>query len=188
MRKIITSEMISADGFFAGLDGNIDWHIVDDEFNQYALDLMKSVDTILFGRITYQMFESYWPNELQNPETSKDDRHIAQWIDDQKKVVLSKTLYEDKWKNSTFISDNIQIEILKLKEQSGKDIVIYGSGSVVSELTKLNLIDEYNFIVAPVAIGNGRSLFENIGSKVNLKLTDTKKFKNGNMLLQYEKA
>ncbi|MEP7104207.1 MAG: dihydrofolate reductase family protein [Candidatus Dojkabacteria bacterium] len=197
MRKIIASEMISIDGFFAGEDGNIDWHTVDDDFNKFAVEFEKTVDTILFGRKTYQMFESYWPTALKDPATGAEDIEIAKFIEDAKKVVLSKTLDKLTWNNSVLIKDNIKEEIEKLKNEDGnlpagasakaRDIVIYGSGSVVAELTNLGLIDEYLFIISPTILGKGVSLFKDISEKISLKLIETRKFENGNVMVIYKK-
>jgi dihydrofolate reductase len=186
MRKIIVSEMISADGFFAGTDGNIDWHVVDEEFNQYAIDLLNTLDTILFGRVTYEMFESYWPVAAKDPATSKSDLEIANKINNIHKIVFSKTLQKVGWNNVKLMKETIPEEIRKLKQQPGKDMVIYGSGSIVSAFAQLGLIDEYRFFVASVILGEGKSLFKGLKNKQKLKLMETRRFNNGNVLLRYK--
>ena len=185
MRKVIVSEMVTLDGFFAGPNGEIDWHIVDEEFNQYAIDLLNTVDTILFGRATYQLFESYWPDVAVNPSTSKSDLEIAHKINSMTKIVFSKSLEKVAWKNARLVKEFIPEEIAKMKQQPGKDMVIFGSGSVVSTFTQLGLIDEYRLIVNPVILGKGKRLFK-INDKLNLKLLKTKVFHSGNVLLSYQ--
>ncbi len=185
MRKIIVSEMVSVDGFFAGPNGEIDWHVVDEEFNRYAIDLLNTLDTILFGRVTYEMFESYWPAAAKDPVTSKSDLKIADKINNINKIVFSKTLEKVEWNNVKLLKEVIPDEIRKLKQQPGKDMVIYGSGSIVSEFAKHGLISEYRLFVAPVTLGKGKSLFK---EKLNLKLIESKQFGNGNVLLRYEPA
>jgi dihydrofolate reductase len=186
MRKVIVSEMVTLDGFFAGPNGEIDWHIVDEEFNQYAIDLLNTVDTILFGRVTYQLFESYWPGAAKNPSTSKSDLEIAHKINNMNKIVFSKTMDKVDWKNTRLVKEVIPEEIAKMKQQSGKNMVIYGSGSIVSTFAQLGLIDEYRLIVNPVVFGNGKTLFKGINDKLNLKFLRTKAFRSGNVLLYYQ--
>lgn len=186
MRKIIVSEMVSMDGFFAGPNGEIDWHVVDEEFNQYAIDLLNNVDTIIFGRVTYQLFENYWPAAAENPSTSESDLKIAHKINNMTKIVFSKSLEKVEWKNARLVKEVIPEKIQKLKEQPGKEMVIYGSGSIVSTLTQLGLIDEYRLFVAPVLLGSGKPLVKGLKDKLNLKLLKTKNFNSGNVLLCYE--
>ncbi len=180
--------MVSLDGFFAGPKGEIDWHVVDEEFNQYAIDLLNTVDTILFGRVTYQLFESYWPIAAKNPSTPKSDLEIAHKINDMTKIVFSKTLEKTDWKNARLVREIIPEEITKMKKQPGKDMVIYGSGSIVSTLTRLGLIDEYRIIVNPVVLGNGKPLFKDISDRLRLKLVKIKRFKSGIVCLYYTQA
>ncbi len=187
-RKIIASEMVTLDGFFAGPNGEIDWHVVDEEFNQYAIDLLNTVDTILFGRVTYQLFESYWPAAATSPSTSKSDLEIAYDINNITKIVFSRTLESVEWKNARLVKEVIPEEIVKMKQQPGKDMVIYGSGSIVSALMNLGLIDEYRIIVNPVILGNGKPLFKGLKDKLNLRLLETKTFGSGNVLLCYRPA
>ncbi|MGZ6239174.1 MAG: dihydrofolate reductase family protein [Syntrophales bacterium] len=185
-RKVIVSEMVSLDSFFAGPTGEIDWHIVDEEFNQYAIDLLNTVDTILFGRVTYQLFESYWPTAATNPSTSMSDLEIAHQINNMTKIVFSRTLERVEWKNARLLKEIIPAEIVMMKQQPGKDMVIYGSGSIVSALMNLGLIDEYRVIVNPVILGNGKPLFKGLRNKLNLRLLETKTFGSGNVLLCYK--
>ncbi|TXI34618.1 MAG: dihydrofolate reductase [Niabella sp.] len=184
MRKIVLFNLISIDGYFAGIDGDISWHNVDDEFNEFAIEHTKTFGTIIFGRTTYKMFEEYWPKALIDPATSDADRQIAQTIDDMTKIVFSKTLTETTWNNSKIFHEINAEDIKAWKELEGKDAVIFGSGTIAKQLANLNQIDEYRLMVNPVILGEGKNMFENLGKK-NLKLTDIKRFKNGNVLLTY---
>jgi len=187
MRKVVVSNLVSLDGYFAGPNGELDWHIVNDEFFQYAIDLLDSVDMLLLGRVTYQGMVTYWTsaNAIENDAT------IAARMNDATKVVFSKTLDKvewGKWNNARLVKDNIGDEISKLKLQPGKNMVIYGCGTIVSALTELGLIDDYQIIVVPVILGRGKPLFKDISKPVNLKLTGTQRFKTGVIKLSYEPA
>ena len=185
MRKIIMFNMVSVDGYFAGIDGNIDWHVVDDEFNKYAVETLKNIDTILFGRVTYQLFESFWPKALKDSKTGPEDRIIAQAIQDAKKIVFSTTLDKVTWDNAELHKFIVPEDIKKLKAEPGKGIIIYGSGMIIRELTNLGLIDEYRLMIAPVILGKGKSLFKDVNQK-KLNLLEAKEFKSSdNVLLTY---
>jgi dihydrofolate reductase len=185
MRKVILSNMVTLDGFFEGPNKELDWHIVDEEFNQYAIDLLSNVDALLFGRVTYQLMADYWPAAATNPSTPKSDLEIADKMNNLPKIVFSKTLQEVKWNNSRLIKANIAEEISKMKTQPGKDMVIFGSGSIVSTFMQLGLIDEYRIIVNPVVLGNGNPLFKGINDKQNLKLLNTRVLGSGIVILYY---
>jgi dihydrofolate reductase len=186
MRKVLLSNLVTLDGFFAGPKGELDWHIVDEEFNQYAIDLLSKVDALLFGRVTYQLMADYWPAAATNPSTPKSDVEIADKMNNLPKIVFSKTLKEVKWNNSRLVKDNIAEEISKMKQQPGKDMVIFGSGSIVSTLMQHGLIDEYRIIVNPIVLGKGNPLFKGIKDKHNLKLLKTKVLGSGVVILYYE--
>ncbi len=185
MRKLIVFNLISLDGFFAGVDGNIDWHMVDDEFNKFAAEQTSNFGTIIFGNTTYTLFEEYWPKALIDPATSADDRKIAQIIDDIDKIVFSKTRDKTTWRNSKLLNDIVPGEINKLKEEDGKDMVIFGSGTIVEQMANLDLIDEYRLLVNPVILGQGKPMFKNVNQK-QLELINTRRFANGNVLLTYK--
>jgi dihydrofolate reductase len=184
MRKIIVSEMLTVDGFFAGPKGEIDWHVVDAEFNEYAIDMLNAADTILFGRVTYEMMASYWPTA----RVTTDDPVVAERMNSLTKIVFSTTQEDLVWQNSTVMKNINAEEILKMKQEPGKDILILGSGTVVSAFARLGLIDEYRMIVNPVALGKGRTLFADVDNKIKLALLKTKTFGSGNVLLYYKPA
>jgi dihydrofolate reductase len=188
MRKIVVFNLVTLDGYFAGADGNIDWHNVDDEFNQFAIEQTAEFGGIIFGRTTYKIFEDYWPTALKDPKTSDDDRKVAQIIDDTWKIVFSKSLKEVSWKNSQLYFEIDPEEVKRWKQYDGKDIAIFGSGTVVQQFANLGLVDEYRLLVNPVILGAGKPMFENVKDMHKLKLINTRNFKNGNVLLIYEPA
>jgi dihydrofolate reductase len=182
MRKLIVANMVTADGFFAGPNGEIDWHNVDDEFNDYAIDFLNSIDTLIFGRVTYQGMASYWPT----PVGTTDDPIVAGHMNRLRKIVLSRTLESAEWNNTTLVKDDAATAVAHLKQQPGKDMAIFGSGSVVSAFTQLGLIDEYRIIVNPVILGSGRSMFSGNTRELKLQLVQARPFRSGNVLLLYQ--
>ena len=184
MRKVFEFNLVTLDGYFEGPRREIDWHNVDAEFNEYAIGMLNSVDTLLFGRVTYELMAGYWPT----PDAMKNDPIVAGKMNSLPKIVFSRTLDKVAWNNSRLVKSNVEEEIQKMKKQPGKDIVILGSGSIVSELAPLGLIDEYRLMVNPVVLGAGKPLFKGIKDRLNLKLIKAKTFKSGNVLLYYEAA
>lgn len=182
MRKVIASEFVTLDGFFSGPNGEIDWHNVDEEFNAWAIELIDSIDMMLFGRVTYEGMASYWPTAM----ATTDDPIVAGKMNATQKVVFSKTLEKADWENTTLVAGDAAEEIAKLKQQPGKDMVIYGSGKLVSSLALRGLIDEFRIFVNPVVLGSGAPLFQGMSDRVNLRLTGTRMFTSGNVLLSYE--
>lgn len=182
MRRIIVSMMVSVDGFIEGSNKEIDWHNVDSEFNIYAEEMLNHVDLIIFGRVTYQLMAKFWPSR----EALVHDPIIADKMNNLPKIVFSKTLSGTEWKNTRLAKEEIEKEITQLKKQAGKDMVILGSGSIVSQLTQLGLIDEYRIIVNPVILGSGKPLFSGLDRRYRLKLVKSKPYLNGNILLSYE--
>jgi dihydrofolate reductase len=182
MRKLLISEMVTLDGFFAGPNGEIDWHNVDAEFNDFAIDQLDHVDTLLFGRVTYELMASYWPTS----EALKNDSIVAGKMNSLSKVVFSRTLAHAAWNNTRLVKGSLAEEITRLKQQPGLDLVIFGSGSLVSQLTRLGLIDEYRLFVNPVILGRGRSMFAGIEERVHFKLINTKPMRSGNVILFYQ--
>ncbi len=185
MKKIIVMNMVSVDGYFTSRNGSIDWHNVDEDYNKFAIELLKTVDTLLLGHITYDLFESYWPAALNDPKTSKSDLIIAKAIDKATKVVISDYKEKLTWNNSVHLKTINRKEIEALKNQPGKNIVIYGSGTVTRQLLQLHLIDELQLMVNPIILGEGRPLFED---EHKLELINSRSFKSGNVLLNYSVA
>jgi dihydrofolate reductase len=184
MRKIISQMMVTLDGFIEGPNRELDWHVVDDEYNVYAEEELSSMDTILFGRVTYQNMAAFWTT----PFAIETYPVIADKMNNLHKIVFSETLERVEWNNTRLIKKNIEEEILKLKELSGKNMVILGSSDFAVSLTELGLIDEYHIMVNPVVLGKGKPLFKGIRNKLNLKLIKTKTFDSGNVLHCYQLA
>ena len=176
--------LVSLDGFFEGPNREIDWHNVDEEFNEFAIDQLNSMDVLLFGRVTYELMASYWPT----PAALRDDPIVAGKMNALPKIVVSKTLDKAEWNNTRLIKDHVAEEITKLKQQPGKDMAIFGSSDLAISLTGFGLIDEYRVMVNPVVLGSGKSLFQGIQDRLQLKLVKTKIFRSGNVLLYYEPA
>jgi dihydrofolate reductase len=182
MRKIIVSNMVSIDGYIEGPNRELDWHVVDEDFMKYSEEMLNSVDTILFGRVTYEMMASYWTA----PEAKINYPFTAGKMNSLPKIVFSKTLGNLEWENSSLIKENIKEEMFKLKQIHGKDIVILGSGSIVSVFTQMGIIDEYRMIISPVILGAGKSQFDGGFYKKNLNLTGVKKLASGVIILYYQ--
>jgi dihydrofolate reductase len=176
---------LSLDGFAAGPNGELDFMSYDEELAQWADQLVKTVGSPVYGRNTYQLMESYWPTLLTKPDVPKQALEHAQWVENVPKIVFSKTLKEVTWNNTLLISDNTAEEVEKLKRQPGKDLVIFGSPGLATDLMNLNLIDEYKFTVHPVIVGKGISVFKNNSKKSKLKLLETTTLKSGVVTLHY---
>lgn len=179
MRKLIVSNVMSLDGFFEGPNKKFDWFVPDEEFLDYAKDLLRSVDTILFGRTTYEHMAAYWPSAPRD--------EIANAMNNLPKVVVSRTLKNVEWNNSRLIQGDVAEEISKLKQMPGKDIVIFGSATLASSLLQLGLIDDYRVILSPILLGGGSPMFTNMKHRINLKLAGTTLLKSGVVVLYYQK-
>ena len=200
MRRIVLFDRVSADGYFAGPDGNLNWVVSDEELDLSAAESIESsgTGTLLFGRRTYQQFESFWPHALCDAPTaprphrpghaSPELRAMAVYINEATKVVFSKTLKQVTWKNSQLLHDLDPHEIESLKRQPGTDMMIFGSGSIASQLTQHGLIDEYQLIVSPILLGGGRSLISNVAKSLRLDLLEAKPYRSGNVKLRYARA
>lgn len=184
MRKLFAANLVTLDGYFEGLNRDISWHNVDAEFNEYAIDMLNSVDTLLFGRVTYELMASYWPT----PDAIKNDPIVAERMNNLPKIVFSRTLDKVEWHNTRLVKDNIEEAIQKMKKQPGKDMALLGSGSILTGLAQRGLIDEYRIMVNPVVLGDGKPLFKGIKDRLDLKLLKTRTFHNGNVLLYYQPA
>jgi dihydrofolate reductase len=182
MRKIIFFMLTSLDGYFEGPDRDINWHNVDDEFNEFAVQQTGEFGALLFGRVTYELMASYWPTEL----AKRDDPIIAGLMNNLPKIVFSKTLEKVEWENTRLVKDNFVEAISNLKQEMGKDIAIFGSSDLAVTLIKHGLVDEFRIMVNPVILGDGKPLFQGINEKLELKLIKTRTFKSGNVLLYYE--
>jgi dihydrofolate reductase len=180
MRKLIAAINMTLDGFcdHTAL-------IADEEIHQHYNELLRNADTLIYGRITYRLMESYWPSVVKSPTGIKPTDEFAVIIDNISKIVFSRTLKNVDWKNTTLKKEVIKEEVLELKQQAGKNILV-GSPSLIVALTQLDLIDEYQLGVQPIVLGMGLPLFKNIKDRINLKLIKTKTFGCGAVTLYYE--
>ena len=182
MRKIIAAMNMTLDGF---CDHTA--MIADDEIHQHYTELLNSADTVIYGRITYQLMESYWPTVVKNPTGSKSIDEFAVAIDNISKIVFSQTLKNVAWKNAKVAKRTITDEVLELKQGPGKDILV-GSPSLIVAATNLNLIDEYQLSVQPTIAGKGLRLLKSINRRIDLTLLKTKTFGCGAVTFYYEPA
>jgi dihydrofolate reductase len=196
-RRIVMFNQVSADGFFSDPEGGLDWVVSDPEIHARAIESMPRADTILLGRKTYEQFASFWPSALKNLDAAgphgSDKRDpafaaMAHWLNDTKKLVFSRTLKKATWNNSEISSDFDAKRLAKLKQQPGKDMLMFGSGSLVSQLSEHGLIDEYRFVICPVLLGEGQPLLGQMPKRVSLKLVEAKPFSTGNVMLTYQRA
>lgn len=176
---------ISLDGFVAGPNGEMNWIKVDEEIFDHVGKRISKGNTALYGRVTYQMMEGYWPTAGQSPTASKHDIEHSKWYNNVHKVVLSKTMKDTTLDNTTIISDNLSHNINKIKEQAGEDILLFGSPTATHSLIQQNLIDGYWLFVNPIIIGKGIPLFTGINNEIKLKLLTTRQFACGVTELNY---
>ncbi len=189
MRKVIVAMQVTLDGFIEGPNGELDWAMKEDEetWNDH-FELMRSVDTLLLGRVMYPDYEKYWLAAPTNPSSTKNEIEYARLADKMQKIVFSKTLEKVGWKTTRIIRDHIAKEILKMKQQPGKDMVILGGAGLVSTFMNLGLIDEYHLVVNPVILGGGKPLFKDVKERRTLQLINTKTFRSGKVVLHYGKG
>jgi len=178
---------MSVDGYFEGPNHDISWHNVDEEFNKFAIEQLHEVDTILFGRRTYQLFEDYWPRAPKDPNITKDNLEIANLINNANKILFSQTLHRveerENWKNAKLIQQLIPAEVKRWKEEPGKDMSVGGNSLCVS-LAREGLVDELRLMVDPLVLGKGTPILGGLG-KMNFKLDKMRAFASGNVLLTY---
>ena len=200
MQRIVMFNRITANGYFADSAGGIDWVVPEEALDKEAAASSSSSPgsgTILFGRRTYEFFEGFWRQfdddrsaPVRNPHHSEQSsgelRAMADFINDATKVVVSRSLNQVTWRNARLLRTFDPHEIEAMKSGSGTDILVFGSGSIVSQLTENALIDEYRFVVNPVLIGSGRPLLSDVTTSVSLKLLEAKAYPRGNVMLRYE--
>jgi dihydrofolate reductase len=188
VRNIIVSMRVTLDGFIAGPNGEMDWMeaFFDEALANYESELQKTVDTTLFGRVTYQGFESFWPQVAHDPASPKGLVEYADQLNAMRKIVFSKTLSHVEWNNSVLVKEVVPEEITNLKQESGRDMVIHGSTSIVQTLTNLGLIATYQLLVFPVVLGSGKPLFQDILHRVQLSLVSTRTLPSGVVVLSYQ--
>jgi len=186
MRKIISFMHISLDGFVAGPNGEMNWIKVDEEIFDHVGKRISQTDSALYGRVTYEMMENYWPNAGEEPNASKHDKQHSAWYNKAHKVVLSKTMKEAVLKNTTIISDNLSDRINEIrKSHDDGEILLFGSPTATHSLIQQNLIDGYWLFVNPIILGRGIPLFTDVKEKIKLKLLTTRQFTSGVTELSY---
>jgi dihydrofolate reductase len=183
MRKILVFNMVSLDGCFTDARGDMSWaHRHDPEWLSFVGENASQEAVLLFGRVTYDMMASYWPT----PQALAANRAVAERMNGLQKVVFSRTLDEARWQNTTLVKGDIAKAVRTLKASDGPDMVIMGSGSIVAQLSDARLVDEYEIVVVPVALGAGRSMFDGMTQRMSLRLTRSRAFSNGNVVLWYQ--
>jgi len=198
MRRIIAFHHVSADGYFATEDGKLDWVVSDEELAQSNLQNMAEADTLLFGRRTYEMFESFWPNAIKDPRGAEDPhakgkrseatQKIGEWINNATKIVFSRTRKAVTWQGSRVMSEFSAAEVDALKHTAGKNMLVLGSGELTRLMARHGLIDEYQFGVVPVILGKGRKLLDDVDGPHRLSLAESRRFPTGTVLLRYGTA
>ena len=184
MRKILAFLVTTVDGYYEGPNQEFDWPVVDEEFNEFGLEQLDEIGTLLFGRVTYQGMASYWPT----PAAQQDDPRVAAKMNGLPKVVVSRTLDKAEWANTRLVKDDVAAELTKLKQQPGKDIAIFGSSDLTVSLLRMGLVDELRIMVHPVVLGAGKSLFRTATERIGLELVKTRSFRSGSVMLYYRPA
>lgn len=197
-RRLVMFNWVTADGFFAGPDGNLDWVVADEEQAKAAARDIPNFDTVLFGRRTYEIFEEFWGHIVVDDAGTVPDPHrpgrrtpehgaIAIALNKMSKLVFSRTLKDVTWRNSRLVRELDPREIETMKMQPGKDMIIFGSGSIVSQLTQYGLIDEYQFAVCPIFLGKGQPLLTGVSKHVRPDLLEAKALPSGDVMLRYSR-
>jgi dihydrofolate reductase len=181
MKKLIWFNMVTVDGLFEGPGHDITWHNTDDEFVEFAIEQLNSVDTLIFGRVTYELMANFWPSA----EAKKMDPLTADKMNSLPKIVFSQTLDTAEWNNTTLKRELTREGVMSLKQAPGKDLIVFGSSNLASALINMGSIDEYRLMINPVILGAGSPLLKDLIRSTGLKLARTRIFKNGNVLLCY---
>ncbi|HET9289955.1 MAG TPA: dihydrofolate reductase family protein [Actinomycetes bacterium] len=184
MRKLYSFMVVSLDGFYEGPNGEFDWPVVDQEFNEFSIEQLHDTDALLFGRVTYEGMAAYWPT----PAAREDDPVVAELMNSLPKMVVSTTLTAADWGDTRLVVGNVAEEIAKLKQEPGKSLAIMGSPNLTVSLLGMGLVDELRVMVHPILLGGGRSLFRTLGDRLPLQLLQTRTFSSGNVLLTYRPA
>jgi dihydrofolate reductase len=183
MRRLVVFNQLSVDGYFTDAQGDMSWakEGVDDEFNRFTMERAQGGGVLLFGRVTYELMESFWPT----PNAARTLPTVAKQMNTLPKVVFSRTMTEARWNNTKLVKNDLEGTIRRMKAETGPGIAIMGSGTIVSQLAETGLIDAYELIINPVALGAGRTIFDGIRNRVELRLAESRTFKNGKVFLCY---
>jgi dihydrofolate reductase len=188
MRKLILIAHTSLDGFVSDPNGKLDGFVASDENLGFVAKITESSDAALFGRVSYQLLESFWPGAADRPNATPNEIAYSNWYNTAEKIILSKTLVNPALKNTTIVSDHIGGEILRIKQKPGKDILIFGSPSAFQTLHQLDLVDAYWVFINPVIFGKGIPLFTGTENTTKLRLLETKPFMNGEVAMHFSIA
>jgi dihydrofolate reductase len=188
MRKIIVTEWVSLDGFVSGPDNDMSFvgESFSDEMSQYEDDIVSQSDTLILGGVTYASFAGSWPFVPDKPDVSEGEKAYARKVNAMRKLVFSKTLKSADWNNSQLFREIDPEQLKKFKQEDGKDMLIYGSTSIVQQFTNLGLIDEYQLLVLPAILGGGKALFKDVNARRKLKLVSAKPFESGVVVMTYQ--
>jgi dihydrofolate reductase len=174
---------VSLDGCFVDANGDMSWaHKNDPEWTAFVADNARGESVLVFGRITYEMMAGWWPT----PQALQSMPAVAARMNSLPKVVFSRTLEQASWSNTTLVKSDLPAAVRKMKQEPGNDLVILGSGSIVAQLAQEGLIDEFQIALTPIVLGKGRTMFDGVRKRLNLKLTSSRAFANGNVFLRYE--
>ena len=186
MRKLTVFNSISLDGYFTGENGDLSWAHKqgDKEWDDFVSSNASGDSEMIFGRVTYEMMKSFWPT----PAAAEHMPVVADRMNTASKVVFSRSVKGSDWQNTRFVSGDIPEEVRRMKSADGPDLIIFGSGTIVAQLTDARLIDEYQFVIVPVVLGKGRTMFEGVKEPMELKRTGAREFRNGNVLTSYDLA
>lgn len=184
MRKVILDSIISLDGYYTSINNKIDWFGFDREEIEWSKEILRRVDTMLYGRVTYQEFSEFWPGAAPSPDGF--DSEIIGQLNNKRKIVFSRTLTKAHWKPVQIVEEDPAVAVPKIKIGNGKDMVVVGSGTLVSTLVKNDLVDEYRIRIRPIILGAGKPLFKDDRKRHSLKLISSKAFQNGVIAIHYE--
>jgi dihydrofolate reductase len=185
MPKLVVYNSMSLDGFFTDAGGDMSWaHKRDPEWQAFVSENASGGGQLLFGRVTYELMAGFWPTPL----AAQANPVVAERMNNLRKFVVSRTMENASWNNTTLLKGDLAAEVRKLKQEAGPNIVIMGSGSIVAQLADAGLIDEYQIALNPLVVGSGRTLFEGVKRKLPMKLARSRAFDNGNVMLFYEPA
>jgi len=184
MRKVIVFCHLSLDGIAAIPSGSLGWVSYDEDLEKYVRPIVAETGTTLYGRVTYELMQ-YWRTVSSKPDATPYELEHAHWIEQVEKIVFSKSDITIDWNNTRIISENIEEEILRLKQKPGKNITLFGSPTLANSLIKLGLVDEYRLSVSPIVLGEGKRLFKEVADSTKLKLLEEKTFDSGAIALHY---
>ncbi|HTS54053.1 MAG TPA: dihydrofolate reductase family protein [Burkholderiales bacterium] len=180
MKKVIFQMSVSLDGYVEGPNNEIDWHLMDDEFNAYAVEMLDASDVLIMGRRTYELMAGYWPTAADNDPVVKDRMNSTP------KLVFSRTLKKVEWQNSRLATGSIADEVARLKQVPGDGLLPVGGSELATSFLEQGLMDELRIVLTPILLGEGKPVFDGIKKRYPLRLLSTKEFKSGNVVVIYE--